>query len=102
MWSNTGPVNTILVKKMAEEFVQLKFRVSARLREELEVAAQAAGRSLTAEIVARLEASLPQGSALSVVDLTSAIEDHEKRIADLEVLVDRLEELTGNSWRLDD
>ena len=45
---------------MAKDYTQVNFRIPTKLKEDIEKAAQGSERSITAEIVARLEKSFDQ------------------------------------------
>lgn len=67
------------IAPMARDDPQVNFRMPAELKSRLEQAAQASGRSLTQEIVRRLEQSLqpdvPAISRQEIVDLVHAVVD---------------------------
>lgn len=72
---------------------RVTFRFADSLRSRLEKAAKVNNRSVNAEVVARLEASLEQDDFLT--SLPDEIADHEARIADLERRMEDMLYVTG-------
>lgn len=58
---------------MADNPVQVNFRMPSDLKERLESAARMNGRSLTAEITYRLEASLAERPPMTLADLAKYV-----------------------------
>lgn len=78
---------------MARDDIQMNIRIPATLRELLERAARTAGRSLTVEIVHRLESSFPEHIETAL--LLRRQEEKaliERQMEEAERLLDRLEQ----------
>lgn len=73
---------------MAREDPQLKFRVPADLRSRLEASASESHRSLSAEIVARLESTFPR--IVTAEHMPERFEDVEDEIARLQSEINEL------------
>lgn len=74
---------------MSRSDPQVNFRLPADLRDQLQASAVASGRTLTAEIIARLQGSfeaLPRGANAS---LDAKLEDVQKGIRRLEKMLDQ-------------
>lgn len=78
---------------MAREDLHFRLRIPEALKELVEKSAENNRRSMTAEIVARLERSFDLDDGLSELD--SGFTDHEKRIDKLESQVSGLLERAG-------
>lgn len=80
--------------------MMLRFGDGSELKDKLEAVAKANGRTLTGEILGRLEASLaadPQGRMVVVPKRTKPANALEKRLALLEALVSKLDPDDGAS-----
>jgi hypothetical protein len=77
---------------MAKDDPYFRLRVPENLKAQIEKSAAESNRSMTAEIISRLERSYDVDDRLS--DAPEWLADHEKRIDQLESIVQRLEEAT--------
>lgn len=73
--------------------VRLMVAVSNELKRKLEASASAGKRSLSAEMVLRLEASFEKDD--EAVEVRNMVDDHDERIKELERDVARLLDVTG-------
>jgi len=74
---------------MARTDPQVNLRIPAALKEKLEAASVANSRSITAEVVARLEASFEKGDAEGVVDFL--LRETKHLSAKLDLVMNKLE-----------
>lgn len=65
---------------MSREDPQMKIRLPSELKDRIEEASRSAGRSLNAEIVARLQASFDGAGSSSTADVLSAIAQLQGRL----------------------
>lgn len=72
---------------------KIMIRLPDGMRERLTAAAEEAGRSVNAEVVARLEASFVRDEEAAAARET--IEDHDMRIRDLERELEKLADVVG-------
>jgi hypothetical protein len=70
------------MKRMAQNDVQVNFRMPADLKAALEAKANASYRSLTGEIVARLRRTLEEDDLLNAV--AGQVEELQERVKNLE------------------
>lgn len=73
--------------------VRLMVAVSNELKRKLEASAAAGKRSLSAEMVLRLEASYEKDD--EAIEMRNLVDDHDERIKELERDVARLLDVTG-------
>lgn len=78
-------ITVVYHRLMSREDPQMKIRLSADLKDQIEAASKQSGRSMNAEIVARLEASLAGHSPL----LSGQSEEAEQLRSELLALIER-------------
>ena len=77
---------------MAQEYSQVNFRIPSKLKEDIEKAASANNRSITSELVSRLEQSFNQGlnHETEMHMMSQVVKDQQKQIDQLHEMVKQL------------
>ena len=77
---------------MAQEYSQVNFRIPSKLKEDIEKAASANNRSITSELVSRLEQSFNQGlnHETEMYMMSQVVKDQQKQIDQLHEMVKQL------------
>lgn len=85
---------------MAQDYSQVNFRIPTKLKEKIEAAAVSNERSITAELVMRLEKSFEEQEAVSLADIQQEMkklrrEAREMRMLYVESMSERIKALEG-------
>lgn len=77
---------------MAQEYSQVNFRIPSKLKEDIEKAAFANNRSITSELVSRLEQSFNKGNTheTEMYLMNVMVKEQQKQIDQLQEMVKQL------------